>query len=119
MHWQTRILRLQNRMRELSEELEPRPLSTAGTDDDDLTTGECAAAAATAFQGLACEDFASPRSAVRLFGRQTVWCTVSLLRRVLREARWQAGDRGLTSTQAEQRLASLAISAIGGADLAL
>ena len=44
---------------------------------------------------------------MRRFGRQTVWCTVSLLRRVLREASWQANDRSLTDEEAEKRFRGL------------
>ena len=74
-----------------------------------------AATASAAFEEALRLDEPS-RTAVRRFGRQTVWCTVALLRRVLREASWRAGDRGLTSAQAEARLASLAVAAIGGTE---
>ena len=89
--------------------------ATSTQHDARTRSGECAAAALSAFESALEEERGSSRSAVRRFGRQTVWCTVALLRRVLRDASWQAGDRSLTSTQAEARLASLAIAAIGGA----
>jgi len=109
VHWQTRILRLQSCMREQAEQA-PLPPYRPGL------SGECASVASSAFEAALGEEKGSSRGAVRRFGRQTVWCTVSLLRRVLRDASWQAGDRSLTSAQAESRLASLAVAAISGAD---
>jgi len=74
--------------------------------------GECAAAAAAAFQS-AVRANKHYTSAVRRFGRQTVWCTVALLRRVLREAEWSEGERTLSDEQAEAQLATIAVSLIG------
>ena len=84
-------------------------------DAEIVASGECTAVAAAAFEAALSEEPNSSRGAIRRFGRQTVWCTVSLLKRVLHGATWQPGDRGLTSAQAESRLASLAVAAIGGA----
>ena len=53
------------------------------------------------------------------FGRQTVWCTVVLLRRVLRDARWPPGERTLSPEAAEAMLATLATGIIGEGAAAL
>ena len=50
----------------------------------------CVAAASSAFHG-AINANTLYSSAVHRFGRQTVWCMVTLLRRILREAPWPAG----------------------------
>merc|ERR550514_1135220 len=112
--WQARVLQLQSRMRAIAE-AEPLRMTS------DTKSGRCAAVASAAFRAALESEGAegaggsrSSRTAVRRFGRQTVWCTVELLRRVLREAKWQDGDRGLSPQQAEARLASLAVAAIGG-----
>ena len=42
-----------------------------------------------------------------------MWCTVAMLRRVLREAAWPVDRQAYTSMAAEARLASLAVAAIG------
>lgn len=107
MHWQTRILKLQSQMQELAEHAPLTPPTSEGS-------GVCALSAYQAFEEAPCDASVVGRDAVRRFGRQTVWCTVALLRRVLREASWPTGDRVLTSAQAEARLASLAVAAIGG-----
>jgi len=113
--WQSRILRLQERMRQQAERM-PQP--PHDNHHGAVPSGECAASALAAFvEALASEERAPSRAAVRRFGRQTVWCTVALLRRVLREASFQAGERSLTSAQAEARLASLAVAAIGGKEV--
>lgn len=111
--WQSRILKLQHRMRQQAE-LSPLSTSPHAVHRGAEHSGEAASAASAAFDEALAADDKGSRAAVRRFGRQTVWCTVSLLRRVLREASWQAGDRSLTSAQAEARLAALAVSAIGG-----
>ena len=110
VQWQSRILALQGRMRQQTELAPLAPPHPAG----DAPSGECASSAAAAFEQALAEEKGSSRGGVRCFGRQTVWCTVALLRRVLREASWPEGDRALTSAQAEARLASLAVAAIGG-----
>ena len=106
--WQTRILKLQDRMSRQAE------IDSVTNHHGHQRSGECAAAASAAFVEALSET--GQRAVVRRFGRQTVWCTVSLLRRVLREASWQANDRSLTDEEAEKRLASLAVAAIGGAE---
>ena len=50
---------------------------------------------------------------VQCFGRQTVWCTVALLRRVLREAHWPLAQPA--GADAEASLASLAVATVSAA----
>lgn len=50
---------------------------------------------------------------VQCFGRQTVWCTVALLRRVLREAHWPLAQPA--AADAEASLASLAVATVSAA----
>ena len=107
LQWQSRILKLQSQMLELTESSPLAP--PAGG-----PYGECSLAASEAFEEALRMERSMPRDGVRRFGRQTVWCTVALLRTVLREAQWHPGDRTLNAAQAEARLASLAIAAIGG-----
>ena len=118
--WQSRVLRLQAQLH-----LQPQGPCLAPADGGGDGGGECAANAMSAF----CADLATERARsreggdwhepetkakMRHFGRQTVWCTVALLRKVLEEASWPAGGRQLSSAQAEAKLASLAVAAIGG-----
>jgi len=80
-------------------------------------SGDCAAAASAAFHAALDAPDEPARALMRRFGRQAVWCTVSLLRRLLREAKWPDGAQlAYTSTEAEARLASLAISTIGSSE---
>ena len=113
--WQARVLTLQA-------QLQPHGPSRPMFDGDDAG-GDCAASAMSAFcAALASErrrelhglPHEPERAKVRHFGRQTVWATVSLLRQILREANWPAGGRRLSADQAEAKLASLAVAAIGG-----
>ena len=110
--WRSRVLALQ---RELANHV---PASGGGGGGSGGGGGgECAANALASFHELVHDEAAHASSAVRarvrLFGRQTVWCAVGLLRRSLREGAWAAGQRGLTPSQVEARLASIAIEAIG------
>lgn len=100
--WQSRIARLQAQLP--TDFREPTP-----------GAGDCAAAASAAFHAaLDAPEHEPTRAVMRRFGRQVVWCTVTLLRRLLREAKWPDGaELAHTSTAAEARLASLAIATIG------
>jgi len=105
--WRSRILLLQ-------EDLQPRAPLPAGQSAS--SGGACAEVAAMTFQTAVLEDAMPSKAGVRRFGRQTVWCTVALLRRLLKEASWQTGKCELTAAQAEARLASLAVAVIGGSE---
>ena len=100
--WQARVMALQRRFAHAGPSVASVELP-----------GECAAAAAAAAFYGAVNTQSLYTSAVRRFGRQTVWCTVMLLRRVLREAQWAEGDRALSEEQAEAQLASMAVQLIG------
>ena len=114
--WQGRAMKLQA-------QLQPHGQWPTAPMAGEEGSGECAANVMSAF----CAALASERSReregrqpeperakLRHFGRQTVWCTVSLLRKVLCEASWPEGGRKLSSAKAEAKLASLAVAAIGG-----
>jgi len=105
--WQLRVLAMQRGVRPVAPEADA-PVRAWEAQQ----RGECAAAAAAAFQS-AVRANKHYTSAVRRFGRQTVWCTVALLRRVLREAEWSEGERTLSDEQAEAQLATIAVSLIG------
>ena len=127
--WQARVLRLQQRLRPFGQQdLHPRSGSGGGGGGGG-GGGACAANAMGAFRDAIRDEheravamaagqhalaYDAERAKVRHFGRQTVWCTVTLLRRVLREGAFPEGGRGLSPSQAEAKLAALAVAAIGG-----
>mmetsp|Transcript_44029 Transcript_44029/g.115687 ORF Transcript_44029/g.115687 Transcript_44029/m.115687 type:complete len:367 (-) Transcript_44029:577-1677(-) len=97
--WQSRVIALQRHFAHVA----PSKASNSGM---------CAADAESDFSKAASANRLYT-STVRRFGRQTVWCTVSLLRRVLHDTEWMEGDRELSNSQAEARLCSMAVALIG------
>lgn len=76
-----------------------------------------AAAARSAFHSAvphAVKPGVKPGGLIGQFGHQTVWCIVTMLRRIEREAGLAGGHRCISSSRADLQLASMAVSVISG-----
>lgn len=93
----------------------PPHLTEAPPTPASRTPAAAAVAANIAAEAIGAEPHAGSATVavVQCFGRQTVWCTVALLRRVLREARWPLAHPASADTEAS--LASLAVATVSAA----
>jgi len=100
--WQTRVDRLCDHLTQYL----AKPLGAS------RVTPTCAAAARSAFH-TAVPQALKPGSHIGRFGHQTVWCIVTMLRRIEREAGFNS-QHTLPSCHAALQLASVAVSVISG-----
>lgn len=85
------------------------------SDTDGATTGNpglapsgVAAAALVAFRD---KGTTQQTRTLHSFGRQTVWCAVTLLRRIMKEAEWPP-EKAVSGGEAEAQLAAFAVATI-------